>query len=657
MRKLLLCLAALMLVDGALVGGASAFPSGGALPPALTLVVQVAGLNGVPDDAVGVAMNVTATGPAAPGYLTVYPCGDVPTASNLNYRQDQTVPNFVVSALSPAGEVCIDTYAVTDVVVDLAGYLPASSPIVMLPQPARIVDSRQGVGLPGPMIAGQVAEVQVAGMPGIPADASSVLFNATVTNTATPGFLTVFPCGESIPPTSTLNYKADDTVPNFVVAKIGSAGRVCLYSTSATHVIIDVAGYNPAGATDVVPLQSPARLLDTRTGIGGPPGKVTGAGRSVQLAGNAAIPGNATGVVVNLTATQSTASGFVSAFPCGGTTPLVSNLNFTAGTDVANMAIVKLGAGQLCLTSNSGVDVIADVTGYLRNDASITALTPMRIYDSREGVDPLCNVGVRMAPNGFEIVDLKTGAVTGLAPLTGVASPLRVHVAADCQHIEIAGFVQGSDVNWWVFDRSGQLITSAYLTTQSENAMLTDQGPIVLRYRFDLSPPSWDVTDFISGQVLFSLPQLEPFTDGGVRLRGAVGATTDGGLIALSHPSIDRQRQTVTYWTPDGVELGEWTVPVGAFNLRLSPAGTYVAYAISGSTGRSNGFVVALDGSPVATMPSNILGVGPWISDGSMLTCTNDNTLGQWPARWDLFSPVKNLVPGNPYKACLTAAR
>ena len=214
----------------------------------------------------------------------------MPTASNINYLQDQTVPNFVVSALSPDGQVCIDTYAVTDVVVDLAGYLPAASPIVMLPQPSRIVDSRQGVGLPGPMTAGQVAEVQVAGMPGIPADASSVLFNATVTNTETAGFLTVFPCGEPIPPTSTLNFTANATVPNFVVAKIGSAGRVCLYSTSATQVIVDVAGFNPAGATDVVPLQSPARLLDTRNGIGGPPGKVTAAGRAVQLAGNAGIP-------------------------------------------------------------------------------------------------------------------------------------------------------------------------------------------------------------------------------------------------------------------------------------------------------------------------------------------------------------------------------
>ncbi|MEP7115479.1 MAG: hypothetical protein ABI862_19605, partial [Ilumatobacteraceae bacterium] len=332
-------------------------------------------------------MNVTVTGASAPGFLTVYPCGDVPTASNLNYVQDQTVPNFVVSALSPAGEVCIDTFAVVDVVVDLAGFLPAASPIVMLAQPSRIVDSRQGVGLPGPLAAMQVTEVQVAGTPGLPVDASMVLFNATVTNTETAGFLTVFPCGESTPPTSTLNFTANSTVPNFVVAKIGSGGRVCLYSASATQIVIDVAGYDPAGATDVVPLRSPARLLDTRNGIGGPAGKLTTAGRVAQLAGIANIPDTATAVLVNLTATRSVGSGFVSAYPCGATAPLVSNLNFSAGGDVANMAIVKLGtAGQLCLTANNDVDVIVDVTGYLNTDASITALTPVRIYDSRDGV-------------------------------------------------------------------------------------------------------------------------------------------------------------------------------------------------------------------------------------------------------------------------------
>jgi hypothetical protein len=135
-------LAVVVLLGVGMGGTAAAFPSGGALPPVLTLVIPVAGLNGVPIDAVGVAMNVTVTAPAAPGFLTVYPCGDTPVASNLNYVQDQAVPNFVISGLSPDGDVCIDTSAVVDVVVDLAGYIPSGSPIVTLPEPARIVSRR-----------------------------------------------------------------------------------------------------------------------------------------------------------------------------------------------------------------------------------------------------------------------------------------------------------------------------------------------------------------------------------------------------------------------------------------------------------------------------------------------------------------------------------
>ena len=52
-----------------------------------------AGAVACPVDAVGVAMNVTVVEPDAPGYVTVWPCGDdQPTASNLNYAGGQTGP-------------------------------------------------------------------------------------------------------------------------------------------------------------------------------------------------------------------------------------------------------------------------------------------------------------------------------------------------------------------------------------------------------------------------------------------------------------------------------------------------------------------------------------------------------------------------------------
>ena len=343
-----------------------------------------------------------------------------------------------------------------------------------------------------------------------------------------------------------------------------------------------------------------------------------------------------------------------------GAAPLVSNLNFSPGTNVANMAIVKLGStGQLCLRSNADVDAIADVTAYLNNDASITALTPVRIYDSRNGVDPPCNLGVRFAPNGFEIVDLTTGGVIGVAPTNAMQDP-RMHVNSDCQHIDVVGFIPSQSQNLWLeFDRSGALIASQSIPDRPSNVIFTDHEPLILQYVFlDPASPYWQVIDLSSGQIMFTLPALGFTATGGLLSWQPVGATLDGGLIALQNQTPDLLRTVISYWTLDGLKLGEWVSPAGTFNARLSPSGTYLAYeARSTASVRPTGFVVTLDGSLVTTMPQSVglLTVGPWITDGSMMGCVPSGA-DQRAVRWDLFSPVKDLIPGNPYKSCLSAA-
>lgn len=88
--------------------------------PTLAGTMQV-----VPTGATGVSLNVTVTTTRASssgGYVTVYPCGALPDASNLNFVTGQTVPNAVTSALSSAGTVCIYVYGIADVLVDVVGY-------------------------------------------------------------------------------------------------------------------------------------------------------------------------------------------------------------------------------------------------------------------------------------------------------------------------------------------------------------------------------------------------------------------------------------------------------------------------------------------------------------------------------------------------------
>ena len=479
--------------------------------------------------------------------------------------------------------MCIDTIAVVDIVVDLAGYLPSTSPVVTLDQPLRIVDSRDGKGLAAPMRAGDTVAVQVGGGGGVPSDAAMVLFNATAVNTGGPGFLTVFPCGEAVPPTSTLNFTANAIVPNFVLARIGTAGQVCVYSMAATDVVIDVAGYVPRGTADIVPLQAPDRVLDTRVGIGGPVAKLTGAGRVLQLTGVGGVPDTATAVVVNLTATQASLSGFVTAYPCSGSAPLVSNLNFTPNANVANLAIVKLSpGGQLCLISNTDVDVIADVTAYLNADSSITALPPTRIYDSREGVDPHCNIGVQRNPDVFQVLDLGTGALLGTLPSHNVLSP-QVYVRGDCASIDVVGIVSTPlQVWWWQYSPSGTLLAAQQLAGDFIDPMFTDTGPLMLRHVPPILPLAqpWQIVDLTTGQVLFSLPELDPAANGFNRLWRRVGATADGGLIALQYDTADRTAKVISYWTPDGVPLGQWTTPAGAIDIQISRLGSYLSYVV-----------------------------------------------------------------------------
>jgi hypothetical protein len=84
--------------------------------------------------------------------------------------------------------------------------------------------------------------LQVAGRGGVDADAKAVALNVTVTEASGAGFLTVFPCGVAIPTASNLNYVTGSTVPNAVISKLGTGGKVCLFAQRTTHLIVDVNG-------------------------------------------------------------------------------------------------------------------------------------------------------------------------------------------------------------------------------------------------------------------------------------------------------------------------------------------------------------------------------------------------------------------------------
>ena len=140
-----------------------------------------------------------------------------------------------------------------------AGGVPAPSSSVFAGANDTI-DGRDSGG--GVRPAGSVLELDVTGRGGSASTAAAVSLNLTAMQTRGAGFATVFPCGSVRPEASTINFGAGATIANGIIAKVGSGGKVCVYTHEQVHLIVDIDGYFPAGSS-YRPL-TPARLLDTR---------------------------------------------------------------------------------------------------------------------------------------------------------------------------------------------------------------------------------------------------------------------------------------------------------------------------------------------------------------------------------------------------------
>jgi hypothetical protein len=76
----------------------------------------------------------------------------------------------------------------------------------------------------------------------------AVVLNVTAVDPTAASFLTVWPTGEARPNASNLNLPAGQTIPNLVIAKVGSNGQVSVFNQAgAAQLVIDVAGWFPAG--------------------------------------------------------------------------------------------------------------------------------------------------------------------------------------------------------------------------------------------------------------------------------------------------------------------------------------------------------------------------------------------------------------------------
>ena len=308
------------------------------LSPAATLRLTLP-----PDIAPGssVALNLTADRAAAPGWVSAWSCADPqPATSILNVTPGRPVANMVALRYAPGG-VCFTASTTVDLIADVTAVMDPADYTGVAPR--RLLDTRDGNAL----AARQEMPLQIAGAAGVPAGAPAAAINVTVIARGAPGWVAVAPCGTA-PGTSTVNFLAHEIVPHFTFTGLDS-GRACVTASTPVDVVVDAFGWLPAGG--VLDPIAPARMLDTRNGVGGTLGALAdGQLVRVRIAGYDGVDNDAAGATVNLVAVDSGGWGHVNAWPCDAAEPTTSTLNVWPGALRANQATLALSeSGEICL--------------------------------------------------------------------------------------------------------------------------------------------------------------------------------------------------------------------------------------------------------------------------------------------------------------------
>ena len=299
--------------------------------------------------------------------------------------------------------------------------------------PVRVLQT--STGAPVRIGAGGTTDLRVAGVHGVPADATAVVLNVTGVAPTAATDVRVYPrpvLGTAFPEVSNLNLAAGHTRANLVTVPVGSGGSVRLRNAGGSvGLLADLAGFYSPGAASTYTALDPVRLLDTREGLGARTGRV-GPGETVDLqVTGGPVPAGASAVVLNVTAAQASAPTDVRVYPTptgDGAPPVVSNLNTRVGPPVPNLVTVKLSPdGRVRLRNNSGsLHLIADVSGYYSSDPAGSLFRPVgptRILDTRSRLGTSGSAPTRVGTRGQ--LDLTVGGVARI-PITATSVVLNV---------------------------------------------------------------------------------------------------------------------------------------------------------------------------------------------------------------------------------------
>ncbi|MFD8793745.1 PKD domain-containing protein [Streptomyces vinaceus] len=306
-----------------------------------------------------VVLNVTVTGATEDTHLSVWPSGQPrPATSNVNVKAGSTSSNTVTVPVGADGLVSAQLNSgKAALIVDYVGhYQPNAGQRFSPLAPTRVVDTRTTGGALG---GGQTRTVKVAGVNGIPADATAVAFNLTGTGSTENAHVIAYPEADKRPATSNLNLEPGKDKSNQAIVPVGPNGTITLYTNSgSTHLVLDAVGYYAKDGKALFTPAVPQRLADTRS-----TGKLA-PGAATTVTG---IPANAIGAALNVTATDTAGPGFLTVYGYGSARPEASSLNTRAGETVPNHVTTPVGDGGRVTIANSwggSTHVITDLLGY-----------------------------------------------------------------------------------------------------------------------------------------------------------------------------------------------------------------------------------------------------------------------------------------------------
>jgi Fibronectin type III domain len=420
-----------------------------------------------------------------------------------------------------------------------------------------------------PLAAGETVSFPAAGVGTVPQSGVSdvyVVINAI--SPSTDGCLDDYDAAVSDPGTCTVSFDSGNNASDSDIVA-SSSGSVSVTNTSSGTVDVAVtvmgyyqaanAAYASSGDTYVAVPQT--QIVDTRSGLGAPEVQVAGGGSlTVQVGGEGGVPSNGVGAALYIGAANASSTGYVSAYPTGGTASSLSLLSYVPGQVVHDLYFGGLSAsGNLTLVNQGSgpVDLMVGVQGYLDGPTASPAgstyqdVPEARIVDTRNGTGGVPSTPV---PAGGSITFAATGA-DGVpsSGVSAVAESIRAMSAQDTGYLSeyAAGSADPDNpgVNFYANGNQDNDLTATSVSSVGTNGEQT-------------------ITNHSSGTVNIV-----------VTIRGYYRAPTVPTPPDLVQATVSGQTATVTWQAPTDGDGGS---PITSYTITAPP--DTVTATVSGST-------------------------------------------------------------------------